>query len=135
MANQNLLKNSCLQQQSTTPDTLSFLPPWLPSSSCLLDVLIQGIRRCSVWKSTCKVQNTYNGEPFNVIFNQSDVFFRILGMNILFWLYVLFVWLWMWQESSSFICSSEIASSYYFRPNKVMEHVTSWVSGGKFKTK
>ena len=61
MANQNLLKNSCLQQQSTTPDTLSFLPPWLPSSSCLLDVLIQGILRCNVWKSTCKVQNTYDG--------------------------------------------------------------------------
>ena len=25
--------HSCLQQQSTTPETLSFLPPWLPSSS------------------------------------------------------------------------------------------------------
>ena len=32
-------------------------------------------------------------------------------------------------------CSSDIASSYYFRPSKVMEHVTLRVSGGEFKTK
>ena len=32
-------------------------------------------------------------------------------------------------------CSSDIASSYYFRASKVTEHVTSGVNGGKFKTK
>ena len=31
--------------------------------------------------------------------------------------------------------SSDIATSYYFRASKVMEHVTSRVSGGEFKTK
>ena len=29
--------------------------------------------------------------------------------------------------------SSDIASSYFFRPSKVTEHVTSRVSGGEFK--
>ena len=32
-------------------------------------------------------------------------------------------------------CSSDIASSYYFRASKLTEHVTSRVSGGEFKTK
>ena len=32
-------------------------------------------------------------------------------------------------------CSSDIASSYWFRSNNVTEHVTSRVSGDKFKTK
>ena len=32
-------------------------------------------------------------------------------------------------------CSSDIASSYFFRPSKVTEHVTSRVSMGEFKTK
>ena len=32
-------------------------------------------------------------------------------------------------------CSSDIASSYYFRASKVTEHVTSRVSVGEFKTK
>ena len=32
-------------------------------------------------------------------------------------------------------CSSDTASSCYFRPIKVTEHVTSRVSGGEFKTK
>ena len=31
--------------------------------------------------------------------------------------------------------SSDIATSYYFRASKVMEHVASRVSGGEFKTK
>ena len=32
-------------------------------------------------------------------------------------------------------CSSDIASSYYFRPSKVVEHVTSRISRWEFKTK
>ena len=32
-------------------------------------------------------------------------------------------------------CSSDIASSYFFRPSKVTEHVTSRVSGGEFRIK
>ena len=32
-------------------------------------------------------------------------------------------------------CSSDIASSYFFRPSKVTEHVASRVSAGEFKTK
>ena len=32
-------------------------------------------------------------------------------------------------------CSSDIASSYFFRSSKVTEHVTSWVNGGGFRIK
>ena len=32
-------------------------------------------------------------------------------------------------------CLSDIASSYFFYPSKVTEHVTSRVSGGKFRIK
>ena len=66
-----------------------------------LDVLILGILLCSVWKSTCKVQNTYDGEPFNVILNQWNIFFRIREQMFCFdYIYnnLLFVWSWMWQE-------------------------------------
>ena len=31
-------------------------------------------------------------------------------------------------------CSPDIASSYFFRPSKVTEHITSRVTGGQLKT-
>ena len=37
--------------------------------------------------------------------------------------------------SIQWVCSSDIASSYYFHPSKVTEHVTSRVSQVEFKTK
>ena len=54
----------------------------------VLAVLILGILLCNFWKSTCKVQNTDDWEPFTVIFNQWNVYFGIIGTNVLFWLYL-----------------------------------------------
>ena len=39
------------------------------------------------------------------------------------------------EKPASGGCSFDIASSYYFCPSNVTEHVTSRVSGGEFKTK
>ena len=38
----------------------------------------------SVWKTTCKVQNTYDGEPFDFIFNQWNVFLGIVDWTFYF---------------------------------------------------
>ena len=113
-SNQNFLKNTCLQQQSTTPDTHSSSTMttiiFFMTGKLLIQSLkwmfhnfskthhfidhakaigkILGILLCSAWKSTCKDQNMYDGEPFNVIFNQWIIFFGFLGTNVLFWLYL-----------------------------------------------
>ena len=41
--------------------------------------------------------------------------------------------MWMMPRSAGY--SSDVACSYFFRPIKVTEHVTSRVSGGKVKIK
>ena len=50
----------------------------------VLDVRIPRILLRSVWKTTCKVQNTYDGEPFDFIFNQWNVFSGIVDWTFCF---------------------------------------------------
>ena len=50
----------------------------------VLDVRILRILLHSAWKSTCKVQNMYDGEPYDVIFNQWNVFSRIVDRTFCF---------------------------------------------------
>ena len=50
----------------------------------VLDVRIPRILLRSVWKTTCKVQNTYNGEPFDFIFNPWNVFSGIVDRTFCF---------------------------------------------------
>ena len=85
-ANQNLLKNSCLQQRSPPHQT-----PFFSSAmttiiffTSVLDKRNPRILLRSVWKTTCKFQNTYDGEPFDFIFNQWNVFSGIVDWTFCF---------------------------------------------------
>ena len=85
-ADQNLLKNSCLPQCSPSHQ-ISFLS-FHHDYHHLLHVCF----RCAHLKNTppqclknyIKIQNTYDGEPFDFIFNQLNVFSGIVDRTFFF---------------------------------------------------
>ena len=62
----------------------SFAMTTITLFTSVLDVRIPKILLRSVLKTTCKVQNTYHGEPFDFIFNQWNVFSGIMDRTFCF---------------------------------------------------
>ena len=58
----------------------------------------------------------------------------MMHVKLLFVLWIFGIDFWPLQHTLRG-CLSDIASSYFLRPSKVTEHVTSRVIGGEFKTK